>query len=412
MNLFFLKNIKYTFSCFCILFVFVFFGVVKAESKPTPTPSANANEASRLQNIINELEEKINGAKNQEKSLKSEISNLDNQISVTNYKIQQSIVDIDDKQREITFLKGDISFLEDRLVKIKDSIAQYEKLVDIRMREKYKSTRSSGNLSILLADERGLTSFISRLKYAKVAEDRDKALLLEMKSAENSYQSQQGVLQDKKDEVEKVKAQIEDQKKMQEALKVNLDGLKDEKKVLLEATENDEAKYQQQLKQAKAELEAIENIVSSVNFTNGTKIKKGAVIALMGNSGYPNCSSGAHLHYEIRKNGVPINPANYLKSQSMYVYDFSSGTKKIGSGDWTWPMKNPIINQLFGKTPWSWRYASGRHDGIDMEDSNINIYAPEDGTIVKGTMACGGPVINYVAINHGSGIVSFFLHVR
>ena len=44
--------------------------------------------------------------------------------------------------------------------------------------------------------------------------------------------------------------------------------------------------------------------------TTGTNIKRGDVIALLGNTG--KTSSGPHLHFELWKDGVVLNPDSYL----------------------------------------------------------------------------------------------------
>ena len=48
--------------------------------------------------------------------------------------------------------------------------------------------------------------------------------------------------------------------------------------------------------------------VIASKFYNGSEVKKGEIIGIMGNTGCYKC--GKHLHFEIKYKGIPINPIN------------------------------------------------------------------------------------------------------
>ena len=49
--------------------------------------------------------------------------------------------------------------------------------------------------------------------------------------------------------------------------------------------------------------------LAKINVERGAKVKRGEVIAQMGSTGR---STGPHVHYAIKLNGVPVNPERYI----------------------------------------------------------------------------------------------------
>ncbi len=52
--------------------------------------------------------------------------------------------------------------------------------------------------------------------------------------------------------------------------------------------------------------------MSQINVARGDWVRPGVVVGLGGNSGR---STGPHLHYEVRYNGTPFNPSNFVKEK-------------------------------------------------------------------------------------------------
>lgn len=399
-----------------ILFVFVFVNSVllpKATAHDglhTGGEEVDGEDIDDLQDKIKELEDKVKDLQNEEKSLQNEITYFNSQISLTELRIQNAEAEIAKRTKLLGELIDDISNLSERIDKLSESIDYQTNILEERMRARYKSQTDSPVVILFGSDT--LATAVKKATYLKVMQKQDQELLDQMENTKQAYGLQKNLFEEKKSETEEIKARVEAEKANLLAYNNDLNNQKTSKQRLLEETQNDEAKYQDQLRKARAELDAIQGIVAGIDFRNGTKIEKGDVIAVMGNSGYPDCSTGAHLHLEIRKDGKLQNPEKYLKSKKVYVNDFSSGYKEIGDGDWGWPMKDPEITQMYGDTPWSWRYPSGRHDGFDMIADDTFIYAPDDGILVKGQMGCYNSVINYAAIDHGDDVISYYLHIR
>jgi hypothetical protein len=49
---------------------------------------------------------------------------------------------------------------------------------------------------------------------------------------------------------------------------------------------------------------------------------------------------------------------------------------------------------------------------VDMTSTNKKIYAPEDGTFIRGVQRCYSVGLNYAAIEHDNGVISYYLHIQ
>lgn len=345
-----------------------------------------------LNNLLTETGKK-------EESLTNEISKFNTNIALTSARIQKTQEDIKTLGEEIDSLATKIDRLEESLGHLSDVLL-----------ERIVATYKQGEVEAfhLLLSANGFSDFLTRFKYIRVAQIHDKKLMFEMQETKDNYIDQRQLREEKKAEQETLKQQLQSQK-------AQLAQQMSDKQTLLNITRNDESRYQDLLAAARAEQAALENAMRQALalLKDGSPVEEGAPIAMLGNSGYPACSTGPHLHFEIRKNNEPQNPATFLKNIAV-IYEDDRVGKMSFSGDWNWPITDPKITQEYGMSYWArlgW-YNGGPHTGIDMTSPSNIIRAPKKGTLYKGTASCRGVDMNFVAIDHGDGLISWYWHVQ
>ena len=64
------------------------------------------------------------------------------------------------------------------------------------------------------------------------------------------------------------------------------------------------------------EIETLYAHMQTIHVRQGQEVRRGDIIGAMGRTGR---ATGVHLHYEVRKDGRPINPRPFLKLQSQWL---------------------------------------------------------------------------------------------
>lgn len=349
---------------------------------------------------IEELQQKLDEIKGEKQTLASTINYLDSKIFLTETQIQQTEVELSQLREQILGLTNKISALDTSLEEITD-------LLVTRINNTYKRSRINPYISLLLEDD--LNHLLSRYKYLKNAQKNDREIIYQMEAARVDFDNQKQLKEEKQVELDELSDQLETQK-------VSLASQQSQKQQLLEITKNDEKRFQAELAQKLAELEAIQSIIAGKgDETEVGDVDQGANIAQV-IPGPSTCSSGAHLHLEIAQNGGHKNPADYLGPKSV-IWDNGPDSPFSFNGSWAWPLNDSVrITQGYGMTFYAatLRYYGGApHTGIDMVNNNdYSVKAIKNGKLYRGAIGCRGGTLRYVRVEHDNDVSSYYLHVN
>ena len=401
-----------------ILFTFIT-SVVIFSSISMANDDCDSNDLKCLQDLANKLTKKIDQLNGRESSLSNEIEYINAQISLIEVQIRNSTAKINKTENDIRNLSSDIDDLSQRIDKLEVSIGHQLNVLALRMRERYKNREAS---VVMLLGTDSLGKIIQKSEYLLVMERHDNELVKQMRKTKDDFNNQKRLFEEKKSEQVRLKAQLVSEKAELDAQKGSLLDKQEERKRLLEITQNDEAKYKELLDQTRAEIEAINAVLGGKGIEGiGAVVKAGQRIATV-ISGYSCNSGGTHLHFAVRKNGSSQNPFGYLKKIDNYTNCSGTSCSSRGdsfnpSGDWNWPLSGKItLSQGYGST-WAVRNTwVGRmysfHDGIDLQSQSLGVYAVAKGTYYKGYyIGSGGCRLQYVRLDHKNGIQTYYLHV-
>jgi peptidoglycan hydrolase CwlO-like protein len=349
---------------------------------------------------IDEYTNKIQDLQGQQKTLASTISLLNSKINLT-------LVQISKTEQEITDLEDEIAKLSLKIGELEKSLTEISKVLTSRIGATYESSYIKPAYLLFSSDT--FSSLLTSLKYLQVAQAHDKNLLFNMEKQKELFDEQKSLKEQKQKELEDLRKTLEDQK-------ITLAKNKADKQALLEVTKNDEKKYQDMLAAARAELEAIQSIIAGKGQETevGEVTKNQRIASII--SGPSPCSSGTHLHFEVDKNGAHQDPTGWLKNIPV-SWDNSPDGQFSFSGSWDWPIDEPVrVTQGYGMTYWArigW-YGGGPHTGIDIDSETSNtVKAVQDGTLYRGSIACGGGTLRYVHVKHkDDGLDTYYLHVN
>ena len=380
---------------------FVFFFLLLALAIPLVWPfSAQADiseDFARKQKEIEELKAKI--AETQEKK-----KTLSSQINLMNQKIYLLSLQIEQTKRKIADLEEEIDILSEKIDRLDVSLERISRILLARVVATYKQSNFDSGLYLLASSHGDLRR---GFKYIQAAQKHDKLLLIAVAEAKQNYDQQKSLKQEKQKELIALNEQLKAQNR-------ELEQQKKDKEHLLAVTRNSEANYQRMLANALAELRAIQGIIAGQGKEKKVgPVNEGEKIATV-IQGQSACSTGTHLHFEVREGGAVKNPFSYLSSISL-IND-SGGDDYFFAGNWSWPLRGSIrLTQGFGKT---WWVRSGGapymyHTGIDIVSNDVNVYSVKKGTLYDGSISCGGGTLFYVRVDHDdSNIDTYYLHVN
>lgn len=340
---------------------------VHAANETTEAPQNSPGASSDLQSQIDAAQKKQEQLKNQQSKLEKEIDHIQNAagdvkkyIKSLDQQLNNLTVSIETNENEIADMEDQVEAVNQELELAQErQKTQYESM---KLRIKYMYENSDNNYLQYLLESRSLADLFSREEYIEKITSYDKNLLLQYQSVLNEVSVAQMKAQSKLKEMEATREALRYQKKTVKRLIREKNRQVKIYKGQIQDSQQDVSDYAQQIASQEEEIEAL---------LQKQRDKIAAQESQGGND---------------EKQVVPT------------------------TGDYAWPLTTSgRITSSFGYRSAPTAGASSYHKGVDIAVSvGTSVLATKDGKVVTATYSSSAG--NYVAIYHGNGTYSYYMH--
>ena len=368
------KPLKYLILFLLISASLLFLNKVKAIE-------CNTSVQLKTQQDIDEFDNKcVKPLRNQISTLSQQIQFMNNQIYLTTVLIQQTEQKIVATQKEIDILGSRIEGLDDSLTNL--SATLIKKII-----KDYK--QRSVSLFGLLFDSQSAGELFSKIKYIKTARDNNQKLLVQVQEAKSNFEEQKKLREEKKIELNQLTQTLTVQQE-------SLNSQKAQKQKLLSDTQNDESTYQRLLQQARAQLAGFKSFVSS------------AGAGIISANQFGNGSDGSY--YSQRDARWATQTIGYSSENILDVgcllTSVAMVAKRYGSNISPSDIASDS-NRFFGNTAYMrlpWAGVSGRsYSSIGTDDSSITNELNGGNYVIVGVGGCANGGSHFVVLTKKDG---------
>lgn len=313
-----------------------------------------ANVFASLQSEKNDLQNKIDDAKEQKTKVKLEIS-----------KSLQDIEDlndsIDDNQDKLDDLNNDLKNLSDEISQLKSELEEAEKQYDAQenlLKDRISAQYEAGDITYLdvLLNSKGFSDFLSNYFLVSEVLENDSELLTSIENKKTKIEKDKQSLEDKQKDLKTKKAE-------QEKIQVLLNNQKVQKQNKVSALSDEEKNLQKSIEEYTKEINRVEKQIRDAANNAGNKYNG-------------NISGSGVLAWPL--------PSSYGRSR---------------------------ITSYFGHREQPVAGASTYHRAIDIGvPIGTSVYAAADGYVVTtGYSSIRG---NYIMVKHADNLYTFYQHLK